>query len=336
MVSRRKLVIGVGATAIAGALGYAGYRAVTPSTPGEVTVRVFLNWFFTSSFAGDVLAADRYASDHGLRLNLEVGGEGRDPLKLVRDGDIGVASADEVIRAIDKGADVRIIGVLNDTHPAAFISLASSGIRTPKDFEGRRVGILPFGATGLIYQAMIENAGVDRSKIQEVVVSPDLRPFIAGTVNDVQPVFQYDEPVSLEKQNISFNLIDPRQFGVDFKGQCYFASTSTIKQQPDGLVRALAALAAGWEHAARAPQDAVDALRARSPSLTIDEELPRLRKALPFFVPASPQPLLGTDPATWDSMMKVLVSTNTISRPIPISEVLDMSLVKRAHDRRVS
>jgi hypothetical protein len=40
--------------------------------------------------------------------------------------------------------------------------------------------MLPFGATGLIYEALLKKAGVDRKRITEIVVTPDLRPFISG------------------------------------------------------------------------------------------------------------------------------------------------------------
>jgi ABC-type nitrate/sulfonate/bicarbonate transport system substrate-binding protein len=294
-------------------------------------VRLFLNWLYTASFAGDVLAARDFADGHGVRLNLQVGGEGRDPIRLVRDGDIGVASADEILRAIGVGAPISIIGVLSDSHPAAFAALKSSGIVEPKDFEGKRVGMLPFGATGLIYDALVKKAGVDRSKIREVVVTPDLRPFISGRVNDVQPIFMYDEPVTLEKQGIAFNIVDPRKYGVHFKGQCYFATRNTVAKQPEVLSRALQALIQGWSKAADAPSQAVAALKELSPSLDAPSEVVRLQRALPFFVPTDRRQLLLSDPASWSNMIETLVSTKTIPRAYRPEEFLSLGIVGQAH-----
>lgn len=301
------------------------------SGSGSQNVRLFLNWLFTSSFAGDVLAARDFAARRGVRLDLQVGGEGRDPIRLVRDGDVGVASADEILRAIALGAPLAIIGVLNDTHPAAFVSLRSSGIAQPKDFEGRRVGILPYGATGLIYAALLKKAGVDRRRITEVVVTPDLRPFISGRVNDVQPVFMYDEPVTLEEQDIPYNLIDPRKYGVDFKGQCYFATRTTIAKQRALLTSTIEALIEGWAKAAEAPSDAIQALKERSPTLDAASEGKRLARALPFFVPADRKKLLRTSPASWSDMIASLVSSSTIPRAQRPDEFLSLDLVEQAH-----
>ena len=294
-------------------------------------VRLFLNWLYTASFAGDVLAARTFAPSKGLKLELQVGGEGRDPIKLVRDGDLGVASADEIIRAIGVGAPIVIIGVLNDVHPAAFAALKTSGIRTPRDFEGRRVGILPFGATGLIYEALIRKAGVDRSKVKEIVVTPDLRPFISGRVNDVQPIFMYDETVSLDKQGIAYEVIDPRAYGVSFKGQCYFTTRNTIVQSPDLVARTLEALLLGWGRAADAPQEAIAALRERSPTLDVTEETTRLRRALPFFVPKDRSRLFKTNPSEWRDMTDALLRSGVVTKPVDLASVLSLSTLDRAH-----
>lgn len=292
--------------------------------------RLFLNWLYTASFAGEVLAARDFAKRHGIEIELQVGGEGRDPIRLVGDGDIGTASADDIIRAIELGAPISIIGVLSDTHPAAFVSLKSSGITTPKSFEGKRVGILPFGATGLVYEALMAKAGVDRTKVSEVVVSPDLRPFISGKVTDVQPVFMYDEPVTLEEQGIAYNVIDPREYGVNFKGQCYFATHNTIKENPDLVVSVLRALIQGWWQARETPDKAVAALKELSPSLEAESETKRLKRALPYFVTGDRSKLLQSDPASWHEMIAALVSSKVIKAPMDPASFLKLDLLNSA------
>jgi ABC-type nitrate/sulfonate/bicarbonate transport system substrate-binding protein len=314
-------------------VGAAGLSAAVlgcrESSTRAPTVRLYLNWLYTASFAGDVLAARDFAMPAGVNLDLQVGGEGRDPIRLVRDGDLGVASADEILRAIGIGVPIAIVAVLNDTHPAAFAALKASGIVEPKNFEGKRVGMLPFGATGLIYEALLQKAGVDRKRITEIVVTPDLRPFISGRVNDVQPIFMYDEPVTLDQQHVAYNVIDPRKYGVQFKGQCYFATRRTIHDSRETLSRTLQALLRGWAKAADAPDQATAALRERSPSLDAKEG-ERVARALPFFVPQDRARLLGTDPASWADMIATLAASKIIPRPYQSSEFLSLDPLEMA------
>lgn len=279
------------------------------------------------------MAAGQYAKKYGISIQLEPGGEGSDPLKLVRNNDFGVASADEIIRAIDKGVDVRIIGVAQDQHPAAFAALASSGISKPKDFEGKRVGLLGFGATGLIYAALCKNAGVDRSKVTEVVVSPDIRPFIAGKVNDVQPIFIYDEPVTLDEQHIKYSIVDPRDYGVHFKGQAYFTTTSTIHNNPNLVRNFLSAELDGWTKVASDPESAIAALHKIAPSADLKRERELLKRGIVFFVPKGHQVLMS-DPQTWGDMIRTLRDTNSISQDLGIDQVLDLEPLKQVYASR--
>ncbi len=63
----------------------------TPSKNFETTLK--LNWIFTGSFAGEALGKTDYANDHQLDLDIDPGGQGLDPLKLVGINQFGCAAA---------------------------------------------------------------------------------------------------------------------------------------------------------------------------------------------------------------------------------------------------
>lgn len=312
--------------------GVATYNINGSDTQSQLKTRLFLNWFLTASFAGDVVAAEVFAPEAGLEIEINAGGEGRDPLKLVRDGDFGVASADEIIRAIDKGADVVIIGVLQDRNPTLFAALKEHNITKPSDFIGKRVGIIPFGATSLIYSAMMSNAGVDRSKVEEVTISFDLKPFISGRVNDVQPIFAYDETISLDAQGIPYTTVDPRDYGVDFKGQAYFTTTATYETQRDLVEAFLEASVKGWKSIKQDTEKAVSLIAQSGPSVDEAREREMLSRAMPYFVPENGR-VLTTDPEQWDGMIKTLVRTETISAPLDPNAFIQLKALETVYDR---
>ncbi len=285
-----------------------------------------LNWVWSGSFAGEAIAVAEIAPSRGFKLQAKPGGQGLDPLKLVRRGDFGVAAADEILRANDKGADFVIIGVLNDVSPAAFVSLASSGISSPRDFPGKRVGVLPFGSTGLVYQSMMKSAGIDRALVTEVVVSPDLRPFISGATHDVQPVFVFDEPVTLDAQGIKYNLILPSAFGVAFKGMCYFTTRSTIEEMPETVRDFVQIMAEAWRRTRENPARAVDLLRGIDGSIDAGRELALLSRGMSFFVDDTRRPL-DSDPDSWAPMIEDLKSFGVISEIVNADEFLDLRFV---------
>lgn len=288
-----------------------------------------LAWIPSGSYAGEVAGMKKFAAEHGLGLTIEPGGLGLNPITLVQTGEstCGTAAAEEVLAANDKGASLVIVGLLNYNAPVGFVSLAEKNIKEPTDFEGKRVGILPFGSTNLLYQSMLKRNNVDRSKITEITVSPDLKPFLDGNY-DVQPVFVYDETVTLERQGVNYNLIEPVDFGVDnFRGQVYFCRQPTLEQNPE-LVRALVeTMADGWNYALEHQQEAIQMLKEFAPEIVVEREEQVLAKGADYFREYKGQPV-NSDIESWSAMVEELRELNIISNPVDLDKVLDFSFIQ--------
>jgi NitT/TauT family transport system substrate-binding protein len=301
-----------------------------PGTEPRATLNttLYLGWLYSGAYAGEAVAAEEFGPAEGISIRMSPGGPGLDPLRLVRDGNFGVASSDETIRAISLGAPYVIIGALNDESPAAFAALTRSNIDSLSDFVGKRVGVLPFGSTGLIYQSMLARNGIDRSLIREVPISPDLRPFILGRTHDVQPVYAYDETVTLDSLQVPYTLIQPRDYGVAFKGPVYFTTRNTVERDPELVRRFIAATARGWQKTLRAPDSAMVAIARLSPSLNITREREVLRRALPYYGSTERRPLTS-EPETWKPMVEDMVRFGMITAPLTPTDFLDLTFVQR-------
>jgi NitT/TauT family transport system substrate-binding protein len=99
------------------------------TSKSEASLR--LNWLTTCSFAGEVVGAEKFAEENSLKLKLDKGGPGLDPIKLVESGvnTFGVAGADLVLSANDKGGDFVIIGLVNYNSPGVWVSKAEKNIK---------------------------------------------------------------------------------------------------------------------------------------------------------------------------------------------------------------
>lgn len=287
-----------------------------------------LNWIFTGSFAPEALSAKEYAAKNNLSLKLEPGGQGKDPLKLVTDNEFGAAAADEVLRANDKGGDFVIIGVINYNSPACFISLEKDNIKTPKDIEGKKIGILPFGSTGLIYKILLKKAGVDASKVKEVTVYPDLKVFLSGKTHQVQPAFIYDETVSLDLEGIKYNVIEPKDYGVIFKGPCYFTTYNTVKNNPELVQAFINTMGEGINAAISNPSKAISALKGLAPDINESRELKVWQKGVPYYKGYNNQPLTS-DTASWKEMIAELKSFNEIKNEPDLNRILNLSFINK-------
>ncbi len=230
------------------------------------------------------------------------------------------------MRANDKGADFVIIGVINENSPACFISQSKDSIKSPTDFQGKTVGILPFGSTGIVYKILLKKTGLDASKIKELTVYPDLKVFLIGKSHQVQPAFIYDETVSLDIENIKYNVIEPKNYGVVFKGPCYFTTRATIEKNTKLVQAFVSTMAEGMNEAIKEPAKAISALKWLSSDINSDRELKVWSRGLEYYKGFNGQPLT-TDIASWKEMAEELKSFNEIKNEPDLNKLLNLSFI---------
>lgn len=308
-----------------------------PGNPGQssppITVELRQEWFPYAGFAGETSAAKRFAKEQGIDLKVIPGSEEVDPIKLVLSGsaEFGVVGGDLLVSAVAKGAPLVAIGVINYKTPSCFIVRANSGIKTPADFAGKRVGILPGTNTERVYQLMMKRAGVDRAKLKEIPVPFELQTFILGQY-DVRPAFIYDETVSLEQQKIPYEVIDPTKYGVNFTGTVYFTRREVIEKKRDVVQRLVNALAKGWEFALSNPDAAIQDLVSAYPDLKAERERRSLELAKPYFSGEGGKPIYASA-QTWTEMIKGLEEIGVIQpNSVRVEQVWDDSFVRRIYE----
>jgi ABC-type nitrate/sulfonate/bicarbonate transport system substrate-binding protein len=305
--------------------------ATDPSSLQAASLR--FSWIPSASFAGDIVGITRYANKNGLNLSAEFGGPGINPIQMVIGGadTFGWAGADEVLAANEKGADLVIIGVIHYHPPAGFVSLASKNINTPKDLEGKKVGILPFGNSTMIYETMLKANGVNRGRISEITISSDLKPFLSGAY-DVHPVFVYDETVELDRENIEYNLIKPEDFGVkSIKGYVYFTKRTTLQNNPEMVKSFVETMADGWNYAIKNQNSAISMLKDFAPEIDVTREREVLKRAVPYFTAYNKQPL-NSDIESWNAMVTDLKAAQVIRNNVDLSKVLQLQFIQEYYN----
>lgn len=286
------------------------------------------SWIPSGFFAGDVVGIKKFGEKNSIDISASFGGPGINPIQMVTSGQktFGWAGADEVLVANEKGADLVIIGLIHYHPPVGFASFKEKNIKTPKDLEGKKVGILPFGNSTMIYETMLKQNGVDRKKISEIIISSDLKPFLSGSY-DVHPIYVYDEIVELEKQNMEFNIIKPEDFGVkSIKGYVYFTKKSTLDNNPELVKSFISTMADGWNYAIRNPKVSIDILKEFAPEIDTSREIKVLRNGIPYFNAYNKQPI-NSDTDSWNAMVETLKQAGAIKETPDLSKVLQFQFI---------
>jgi hypothetical protein len=133
-----------------------------------------LDWVVNGTHAGYFVAQDKgYYGDAGLDVTLSRGFGSGDTVKRVAAGTatFGLADTGAIIAAeANEEVPIRIVAMIYDRASLGVIYLAESGIKNPKDLEGRKIGRSASGASVNMFPGFLKANNIDRSKIREVVV----------------------------------------------------------------------------------------------------------------------------------------------------------------------
>jgi NitT/TauT family transport system substrate-binding protein len=215
-----------------------------------------LKWLFNTSVVGDLW------TDHegtflaqGLDVAVKAGGPERDAIKELELGyaDFGVASADQVIRALAKGSPVVVVCQLFQVNPLQWIYRTGTvSLGKLSDLKGKKIGVTFGGNDEAILRALLATAGIDEREVNLFSVRYDYTPFYKKQVN-IWPVYRnaqgliLAEKLSAEGESVDF--FDPSRFGVKFVANSVVTSREMANSRPETVKRFLAALLEGWRQA---------------------------------------------------------------------------------------
>jgi ABC-type nitrate/sulfonate/bicarbonate transport system substrate-binding protein len=288
--------------------------------------------------AAYVAQANGYFAEQGLQVEITHSSGQGEHLKLLLQGSVDVitAAADEVLERRADGLPVVSIAVLGQRNQRALAVRADSPIQSPRDWEGRLVGFKVEPAPE--YLAMLAASGVDRSRIREVPVGFDPRLLATGTV-DVYPVFESNEPDTLQRLGVPVRLFRPNDYGVPGLGLTFETRDSVVAESPDTLARFLKAALHGVEYARDHPDEATDIVMRYAPQ----EDRAHQRAMLDTELDMANGPVTATrglgftSPDQWQGLHDSLLKYGALSQAVDIKQAsTDHFLDAVMRDGRVS
>lgn len=209
-------------------------------------------------FVGAYVAQEKgYFTEEGLQVTIEHSAGQGEHVQLLVAGKVQVTTMDAATilqRRAEPGLPVVSIALIGQRGQQAYAALAESGLKTPKDWEGKTVGYKGTPPPDLF--ALLSAAGADAQKVTLINVGFDPRVLTEGKV-DVYPLFKSNEPYLIRKWGYEMILWDAADYGVPTLGLAYVSSQDFISTHPQELKRFLRAALRGIEYAAQNPDEAV-------------------------------------------------------------------------------
>lgn len=229
-------------------------RAAAPdrSKPAR-KVSLILDWYPNAVHAF-VLAAEQqgFFKAEGLEVEVKMPAENpTDGIKLVGAGKDTFAFyyQPDLLLARSEGIPVVSTAAIVRRPLNGIMVPADSGIRSPKDLEGKQVGFPGIPLNESIVTTMVATAGGDPKKVKMVDVGWDLMPALATRkVEAISGAFLNHEKPLLEKQGMKITYFAPGDYGVPpYYELILITGEATAQKEPAVIESFWKALSRGHE-----------------------------------------------------------------------------------------
>ena len=173
-----------------------------------------------------------------------------DTLKLIDAGkaEFGIADGLDVAGQIDAGRDAEAIMAIAQRPLGGVITLTESGFDSPKDLEGRRIGVTGVPSDDAILDAVVAADGGDPAAVERVTIGFNgVQSLEAGKVDGFTGFIPADG-VQAEVDGYPTTSFAPDEYGgLDYPGLVVFSTQQQIADDPGLAAGFVAATVRGYE-----------------------------------------------------------------------------------------
>lgn len=254
-----------------------------------IPVSIALDWFPWANHSGLYVSKERgYFEEEGLDVNIYVPGDPSTVLQTVAAGqdDFGISYQTDVLIARED-QDIPVVSIMAMVqHPLnSVMALKGSGIVTPKDLKGKKVGSPGVPSDDALIDAVLKNEGLTIDDVEMVNVGYDLvAALLSKRVDAIIGAYWVHESISATNQGYELNIMKMEENGVpDYYELVIVASESTISENPDVVQKFVNGVMKGYKDAMDDPLDAVALLKELKPETDLEIENPGVKLLAPLW-----------------------------------------------------
>jgi NitT/TauT family transport system substrate-binding protein len=308
----------------------AGCVNKSDSTPNQLKhITLMMNYFPMEEYAAPLVAQDKgFFAEEGLDVEI-IEGKGSTVSATVvaaGDADFGLCAAPTVLISRTKEMPLKVIGIIHQETPTAAIFRKSSGIKSPKDFEGKTIASELQSTKHQQFIAFCRKNGVDTEKITFVPTSGDELPLLLSEKVDVALRYGHEVPAMLKAKGFSpddFEIMYMKDYGLHFYNNAIIARDDTLKNNPDTAKKFVKALSKGWEYTIAHPEEAIDIFVKHYPEMDKATYLDNLKALSPLLEnEVTKEHCFGYQTQErWEYLQNMLYDVKVIENKIDLSTV---------------
>jgi NitT/TauT family transport system substrate-binding protein len=270
-----------------------------------------------------------YFAEAGFEIEFDYSFE-TDGVALVGQGELpfSVVSAEQVLLARAQGIPVVYVTAWFQEFPITAVSKAGSGVNTPADLAGRRIGIPGlFGASYIGLQALLNAGGLTEKDVTLDSIGFNQVEALATDQDEVVIGYLTNEPVQLIAQGYDVVTVSVADY-LDLPANGLITNETTLAADPDKVQQFVDAFLRGLADTIEEPQAAYEI------SLDYIEGLAEADQAVQMEVLRlsielwRAEPLGAIDVQAWQNLQEVLLDMGLLTDALPLEEAVNDQFIK--------
>ena len=288
-------------------------------------VKLQLQWFIQAQFAGYYAAIDQgYYADQCLDVSIVEGGVDIVPQQQLADGavDFALSWVPKALASREAGANIVNIAQVFQRSGTLQVSFKDSGVTSPADFAGKKIGNWGFGNEFEIFAALTK-AGLDPAADVELVQQQfDMAALLAGDIDAAEAMTYNEYAMVLEAVNPDtgelytaddLNVVSYEDEGVGMLQDAIWASGDRLSDAAyrDTAVKFVAASLQGWAYCRDNVQGCADIVVSKGSMLGASHQLWQMNEVNKLIWPAAGGAGV-IDKAAWDRTVALSQETKNL------------------------
>lgn len=276
-ITRKSLagVMAVGALALSGCAGSNADSSATDEGQTE-SATIMLNWYPYGEHAPFYYGVEEGIFEkHGIDLTIEAGQGSTQTVQAAGQGhvDFGWADTPAVLANIDKGVNVKSMGVFLQTTPSAVQVFEDSGINTVEDLTGKTIAVSAGDAPTTTFPMFLEAAGLseDDVKQENLDAAGKMAATLSGQVDGLIGFAHDQGPTLAAEGDKPMHYLRYSDQNINFYSNGLISSETHLSDNPELAENMMAATSEAFEAAMENPEEAAAAMEGKDPQIPEQE-----------------------------------------------------------------